>query len=313
MMNRFAPAPILTSCSSRMASRLWPAFAVLGLFLVPHSTFAATPISTCGYVISTPGSYSVTADLTCPGVGILVASSNVDLDLNQHVLTNMSSNDVGIITATKDPFVPGAATLDFSSCTTVTGAHIHGGTVKNFNQGVVLCSSNASTNGPSVAMSTVVDHIDSQNNHVGIAVLSSGHNTLDTNFLSVNDTYAIQLENASSNLIAKNLIDSNNIGISLNNNSNQNTVLINSVTLSYYVGVRLTGSQGNAISTNFFTDSNNGRTSVGIALGAGDSGNTVSGNIAFYSIVTDLVDLLPCGTNTWTNNYFGTAIGGCIH
>jgi hypothetical protein len=291
---------------------VWPALAVLTLTLVPKATLAATPISACGYVVNAPGSYSLTADLTCPAVGILVASSNVDLDLNHHTVASSSANDVGIITATKDPFIPGTPGLDFSSCVTVTGVHIHNGTVKGFNQGIVICSSNAATNGPSIPMRATVDHVVSQNNHVGIALLSSGGNALDNNFLTLNDTYAIQLENASTNVIGKNLIDSNNIGISINNNSNTNTVLVNSVSLSFYIGVRVTASSGNAISNNFFTDSNNQNTSIGIALGVGTSGNAVSANIAFDSLIYDLLDLTPCNTNTWSKNFFGSALGYCI-
>jgi hypothetical protein len=313
MMNRFAAAPVLTIARSRMASRVWMAAAVLALSLIPRATFAATPISTCGFVVSAPGSYSLTADLTCTAVGILVAASNVDLDLNHHVVSNGSTNDVGIITATKDPFVPGTPGLDFSSCVSVTGVHIHDGTVKNFNQGIVICSSSAASNGPSVNMSATVDHIAIQSNHVGIALLSSGHNTLDNDFFSLNDTYALQLENASSNVIVKNLIDSNNIGISLNNNANTNIVLLNSVTLSFYIGVRITSSTGNTVSSNFFTDSNNQTSSIGIAVGAGTSGNTMSSNMAFYSGIADLVDLLPCGTNPWSANFFGSSVGACIN
>src|SRR5689334_24591689 len=43
---------------------------------------AEVPITTCGYTISTPGNYILTADLnSCPGDGIDITVSNVNLDL----------------------------------------------------------------------------------------------------------------------------------------------------------------------------------------------------------------------------------------
>lgn len=313
-MNPSRLASRSTNPGYRIASRFRLPSATLAMALIAKATFAATPISTCGYLITVPGSYTLTADLTCPGVGIMVASSDVDLDLNSHLLASSASQtDVGIITANQDPLIPSSGQLDFSSCLTVTAVHIHGGTVTNFNQGIVICSNNASTNGPSVTMAAQIDHMVISSNHVGIALLSSGMNTINTNFLSLNDTYAMQLENAATNMIGKNLVDSNNIGISINNSSDQNTVSDNSVTLSFYIGVRVTDSTGNTVSNNFFTDSNNASNAVGIAFSVGSSGNSASGNIAFYSGIADLIDLMPCGSNSsWTNDFFGSSIGCSI-
>jgi hypothetical protein len=53
---------------------------------------AATPVTACGTVLSSPGFYALTQDLNCTGgdyssSGIQVNSSDVNLQLNGHTIT----------------------------------------------------------------------------------------------------------------------------------------------------------------------------------------------------------------------------------
>ena len=55
--------------------------------LAGAQAWAVTPIASCPFIITVPGNYVVTADLTCAGSGINITSSNVTLNLNGHIIT----------------------------------------------------------------------------------------------------------------------------------------------------------------------------------------------------------------------------------
>jgi len=66
-----------------------PLFAVAS----PAAAAGPTPITTCNYLINTPGRYVVTTDLTCVNqfdFGIVIEASNVNLTLNGHTLNGQS-------------------------------------------------------------------------------------------------------------------------------------------------------------------------------------------------------------------------------
>src|SRR5438445_8985548 len=56
-------------------------------------TQAATKISSFGYVITAPGTYQVTQDLSGSGNAITVLASKVSLGLNGHTLSGDGSGD----------------------------------------------------------------------------------------------------------------------------------------------------------------------------------------------------------------------------
>src|SRR5215471_11038973 len=60
----------------------------IGLLVIAGTVPAATSISTCPFVITSPGDYLLSADLICGGGdGITINSSNVTLKLEGHKIT----------------------------------------------------------------------------------------------------------------------------------------------------------------------------------------------------------------------------------
>src|SRR3954470_1202460 len=63
------------------------ALAAVGFPLVTSAHAAPTSITTCGTVISAPGTYQLDADLTCPlPFGVDIEANNVTLLLNRHTI-----------------------------------------------------------------------------------------------------------------------------------------------------------------------------------------------------------------------------------
>jgi hypothetical protein len=100
-----------------------------------HST-PPQPIRACGWVISQPGHYALTKDLNCSGTlasGVTIKASDVTLHLASF---SISSDDC-------DP----SSKNDSYRIVVIgglTGVHIDGGTVKGFNDGIVLSSNTSS-------------------------------------------------------------------------------------------------------------------------------------------------------------------------
>src|SRR5262249_26403772 len=109
------------------ASMAVPLFAVAS----PAAAAGPTPITTCNYLITTPGRYVVTTDLTCVNPfdsGIVIDASNVNLTLNGHTINGQPSAD-----ALNGIFV------DECPASGITDVRIAGpGTITGFIYGVVL-------------------------------------------------------------------------------------------------------------------------------------------------------------------------------
>jgi parallel beta-helix repeat protein len=168
----------------------------------------------------------------------------------------------------------------------------------------------------------------------GIAVQNASGVTIENGVLT-GFYFAIYLQSASGSTVTGNLLTGNGIGIVLvssNNNalagnaatgnaegfeidfSSNNTLSGNTASGNRYDGIFLFGSNNNVLTGNSASD--NGF--LGILLKGSNSGNTLTGNTATGNGTSgngyfDLYDGSPnCGSNTWTNNTFGTANQPCI-
>src|SRR6516165_119006 len=74
----------------------------IGLAVMAGSVAAQTFINTCPFVISSPGDYLLSADLTCGGGdGITITSSNVRLALEGHTITAGVGANRAIVASTQ--------------------------------------------------------------------------------------------------------------------------------------------------------------------------------------------------------------------
>jgi hypothetical protein len=279
----------------------------IGLLVMAGTAQAATFISTCPTVISSPGDYLLSADLICGGgTGILITSSDVTLRLEGHRITAGAGANMGFSSAIGN--YSGGITGAF-----VARVHILGpGLITNgggnaFFDGVALVGfvADSEVRGITVLGSRSAG-IDANGQAPGTTDLTFTANTLGRN------STGISVINLTSSTISENDVSGNGVGISIDNSGvcclklmlsrnilNGNTgdgllitagaLLIPTVTVQNNV---ISGNGGNGIS----------------ALAAEITNNRSLANGMF-----DLFDSVPgCGA-VWSGNTFFTANQKCIH
>lgn len=266
LKKRIAPA-MLAGLTLLFAAQAWAAEPV--------------PVTTCGTVISTPGTYQLVNDLVnCPQDGIDIVSSDVHLILNGHqILGSGGANTNGIAVGSGVP-------------TGVSNVKINGpGTVSNFGQAGVVFEG--------VSSSTVVG-VTSSGNKFGFAVnaaftagnpsLRSVGNKFNGNTATANAGHGFTLNGADQNTFR-------------GNDSSGNGFVFGAE------GFFLFDATSNVVEGNTF-DQNS---SAGV-LAQGGSGinNTIRGNTAQGNAGLDLQDNNGGCANLWQGNTFGSANQPCI-
>jgi hypothetical protein len=280
-----------------------------GLLLAAVPARALTPVTACGQLLDVPGrAYILAADLDCSGTlanGVNVTASNVVFHLAGH---SLSSTDCDATKGIQGIFVSLA----------ISGVRIDGGTVRGFNDGIGLNSSNSRVSAMTVTNACFF----------GIA-LQSQNNQVDTSVVTLSGLDGIALQVATGTVITANDISRNlRLGVDISNNSNNNFVTSNIIN-----GNGTSGEQGgvgiffgtnnvvanNALDNNFngieiespgnfvLTNQVNGSSSTGIFITTLGTPSTVKQNTVLGSVITDLNDNnANCDTDIWRKNTFQT-------
>lgn len=294
-----------TSSTRPALTRLLELAAVL--FFTCTLSFAQKPVDHCGQTLDTPGVYVLATDLDCSKTfasGINIAATGVTLHLGNHTL---SSTDCDLNRGIYGIFVPG----------NVSNVKIDGGTVRGFDDGVVLSSSHSRVSAMTVTGAC----------QFGIAVQNDG-NTVTTSRVTRNSVDGIGLQVASNTQITSNDISDNlGNGVGVSNLPGFTHNLISHNILSRNAagsGVRISGGSDITVADNAF-DSNldgivledagnsvhgntiRGSLGVGIYVPPSASPSTITGNTVLGSAASDMSDVSPaCGGNTWKANFFDT-------
>jgi len=235
--------------------------AVLTIVLLGASAALAappTPVTTCGQVLSLPGDYILTGDLTCAGTAVVINGDNVRFNLGGFSLSGDSTGS-GI------------------EVSFVSRVRVRGGTVRRFGNGVRLDTSNSVR----VSDMTLVANGD------GIQFQASDNNRISDSMITGN-TIGVRLEGSDNNTVSDNTI-SNNVadpavavsgGVLVQNGSTGNVISSNILASNGTLGVTLQSSDSNRVESN--TVSNAGGSHRGISVIASSlntvRGNTVTGN-----------------------------------
>ena len=231
----------------------------------------STRINSAPFVITAPGTYRVTQNLSCAGTAITILTDKVDLDLGGHIISGDGSAE-GV-------FVLRGANVS-----------IHHGRVQNFETGIhlafthdnklnnLIVSQNALKGiyGEGAIGTTVTDNTASTNGDLGITFNSRAHgNTLSHNTANRNGTVGITLSDGCfANSVTTNTASQNGVvGIWLQRDAVTNTVSANTACDNNDCGIKLSGASGNTLSRNT-TD----RNFAGIDLEGDSHGNKVVGN-----------------------------------
>lgn len=315
--------------------------------VVPALAFGAVLLGSTGVASANHGSpvdalmcgTTITASTTlthdvgpCAGDGLIMGADNITLDLGGFTV-------YGVPGPQPLPSGAGIVIQDHS------GVTVKNGRVSGFDGGVEITRGGSNT----VSQLDIVDNVGSAASTwgEGIGLWRSATNQLLNNTVARNGIYAgIALYNegdisngSSNNTIRGNTVQDNNafqstsnqnIGIRVEHGSKNNVIEANNVTGSGLDGIALfQNSNYNSVTSNTVTG--NGfhlmthRKGDGIRLWAGAVGNTVSGNTATGNTAVtatgtaavDLVDLnpvvpVPCGSNTWSGNTYGSKNPSCI-
>ena len=206
--------------------------------------FAATPVSTCGAILSVPGDYKVTADLlVCPGSfaffgAITIVSSDVHLHMKGHQIT---CDDVDGVPNVGITVVPG-----------LSGVHIEHGSITGCDVGILMIATSQSKTDKMTLSGNLPD-----------PVFGGGH--------------GLFMDAGNDNTISNSQFSGNRLGIGMTDSSG-NRVTNNEVTDNFASGMDLDtffgASNGNQIVHNIFNGNGNG----GISIVGNASGNIVRGN-----------------------------------
>jgi len=283
-------------------------YGLAGFLLTAGSARAQTDVTTCGQILGQPGIYILTVDLDCSGTlanGINITVSDVTFHLGSHTL---SSTDCDLTKDINGIFVPGS----------IAGVRIDGGTVRGFNDGIVLSSSKSRVRAMTVTGAC----------QFGIAVQNHG-NTVSTSRVTRNGVDGIGLQVATNAHISANDISDNlGYGVGVSNNSKHNFITYNILSRNgagtQGGGVVISYGTDNTVANNSFDnnfdgivleDARNtvhantisGGLDVGLYLAGSASPSRVTHNTVLGSDVSDMSDASPaCGLNTWRGNTFNT-------
>ena len=216
----------MTLCGSKVSRRATPVLVPLTALLLSNVGHAApaTAITTCPFIITTPGQYYLAMDLTCPpGAGISIENaSDVYLRLDGHTLQGSSGQGIAAISS--------------------TAILIQGpGTITGFQDGLFFID---------VGSSKVIEVTATRNSVAGFGVFGSfsTNNVFQGNVATLNGLFGIELIGSGRNTIANNVVTNNEVGIDLAL-ANRNNIYANTVTSNTLWGISLRGTQ-NAIGGN---------------------------------------------------------------
>ena len=287
----------------------WMGLALTVLLIAASPAQALTAVTTCGQTLSASGQYVLTSDLDCSGTfadGIDITASNVSFHLAGHTL---SSTDCD---GTK-----GIGGVVVSSG--ITGVQIDGGTVRGFNDAIVLYSSNSRATGVTVTGACFFGFaISGQNNRVdtsvvtlsgmdGIGIGAASGTYIVSNDISNNARVGVDISNFSNNnFVLDNVINNNGIkdgeqgGVAIFNGSKN--LVANNALNNNFNGIEVE-SAGNTIRDNTV----NGSVATGIFILNVGSPTTVKQNTVLGSAIVDMSDdNAKCGKDHWKQNIFQT-------
>lgn len=248
---------------------------------LPSSLISTQAITACGTVITAPGEYALTRDLTnCPGHGILIFASNVTLRLRGHILSGGPTSAYGINVGAAGNFHGG-----------VSHVVIEGpGVIELFNTGI---------NMEQVTYSKI-KNITSRFNLHGLA-LNSSHANGDL------------LPSLYDSIIGSRFMNNRAHGVTMNgagqsvfvgNTSRENGRQFNGNGFFLY--------DADAITLDHNQSQRN--RGYGVRVEYLSTDNRIVNNIVTGNASSDLSDGNPaCDNNTWAGNSYGSNNQACIH
>ncbi len=191
-----------------------------------------TTIASCGQVITKD--VILLKDIECPGVGMIVGTDGITINLNNHRLSLANNTDISNIPKVEEIgiLVPGQKNITISGPGVIAGfdkAIEFAGSERGYILGLKLTDNNI---GLSLKASDKITIYRSfiEGNTIGIASQSSKDALIVSNYVSQNTNEGIVLMDSNNFTIgANNLIGNGNIGMFLDVSSFNNTISSNNI------------------------------------------------------------------------------------
>jgi parallel beta-helix repeat protein len=191
-----------------------------------------TTIASCGQVITKD--VILLKDIECPGVGMIVGTDGITINLNNHRLSLANTTDISSIPKVEEIgiLVPGQKNITISGPGVITGfdkAIEFAGSGRSYVFDLKLIDNNI---GLSLKASDKITIYRSfiEGNTIGIASQSSKDALIVSNYVSQNTNEGIVLMDSNNFIIGTNsLIENGNIGMFLDVSSFNNTISSNNI------------------------------------------------------------------------------------
>ena len=191
-----------------------------------------TTIASCGQVITKD--VVLLKDIECPGVGMIVGTDGITINLNNHRLSLANNTDISNIPKVEEIgiLVPGQKNITISGPGVITGfdkAIEFAGSGRSYILDLKLIDNNI---GLSLKASDKITIYRSfiEGNTIGIASQSSKDALIVSNYVSQNTNEGIVLMDSNNFIIGTNtLIENGNIGMFLDVSSFNNTISSNNI------------------------------------------------------------------------------------
>jgi parallel beta-helix repeat protein len=199
-----------------------------------------TTIASCGQVITRD--VILLKDIECPGVGMIVGTDGITINLNNHRLSLANNTDTSRIPQVEEIgiLVPGQKNITIKGPGIITGfdkAIEFAGSERGYALDLKLTDNNIGLSLKASDEITIYRSFIEQNT-IGIASQSSKDALIISNQVSQNTNEGIVLMDSNSFIIGANsLIGNGNIGIFLDVSSFNNTVSSNNILLNHAVDV----------------------------------------------------------------------------
>jgi parallel beta-helix repeat protein len=272
-----------------MKNSLLRSLAFASLLILTSILFASvTPISTCGTVITTPGSYALSADLACSGDGVDIQANKVTLYLKGHTISGP-----GAYAGSTGVSVGG----EVFKTVTILGP----GTIANFSIAVAFDG----TDGGGLI------GVDMTGNATSLFVGNSVSLNPSTSLLIAQNTCngtvgeGFNFPAIENSTIVGNNCTNNYFGILLA--GSKNTFVGNTITNNYGDGIYISSGSGNVFRGNQL------RSNGGNGINNYASGNQFIGNLATGNSSYDINEnVSACAGDTYKNDAFVTANLPCV-
>jgi parallel beta-helix repeat protein len=270
----------------------------------PALAAAATPISACPYMITAPGSYVVTQNLTAAQTCISISTNNVAIDLQGHSITG---NGLGGPSYASNYGI-------FTNCDVAGGCSkimVANGTIQNFNEGMLLEGNFQTISGMTVQQN-VVNGIDGltyatvtntmANGNGGIGIHGS-HVIISNSLANYNGSHGMQLGDST----AANVQANNNgaDGISMDGNA-ESSIIDTIANGNSGTGIFLVNSASNSVINSVASGNKTGGIYVTDGAISSRITNSVANNNSTYGIS------FTCSTDVFGSMAFGNSGGNLV-